>query len=119
MDEEVTRKVYDDISWLSSVELGIEYWPETGWKVTKETIARGLLKFSKVEMDIDVSITNGFGRFRKVIFSFQCFEINEMSPIKEGEVEPSGLLIIDVNLQAIKLPTRSLSIPVKPKKEIY
>ena len=49
----------------------------------------------------------------------QCFEINEMSPIKEGEVEPSGLLIIDVNLQAIKLPTRSLSIPVKPKKELY
>ena len=55
MDEEVTRKVYDDISWLSSVELGIEYWPETGWKVTNETIARGLLKFSKVDIDIDVS----------------------------------------------------------------
>ena len=52
-------------------------------------------------------------------FFVQCFEINEMSPIKEGEVEPSGLLIIDVNLQAIKLPTRSLSIPVKPKKELY
>ena len=42
-----------------------------------------------------------------------------MSPIKEGEVEPTGLLIIDVNLQAIKMPTRSLSIPVKPKKEYY
>ena len=55
LDEEVTRKVYDDISWLSSVELGIEFWPETGWKVTKETIARGLLKYSKVEIDIEVS----------------------------------------------------------------
>ena len=54
LDEEVTRKVYDDVSWLS-VELGIEFWQETGWKVIKETIARGLLKYSKVEIDTDVS----------------------------------------------------------------
>ena len=70
LDEEVTRKVYDDISWLSSVELGIEYWPETGWKVTNETIARGLLKFSKVDIDIDVSPTEiGIKRFDNALTS--------------------------------------------------
>ena len=52
--DDISRQVFDDISWIATMDLVINYWPDSDWTVTKETIARGLLSSCEVRIDSEV-----------------------------------------------------------------